>query len=149
MSIRVRNPGTKTIRDVAVTVETRPRERGAAPVAFAQAENDPRLSDPDRPIWILDREPRGATTAYTNTWAVGPLRGGQSRTFEWHVTPVQPGRYTVVYRVTPGLDGRARLADGSRARGSFTVTVADEPVPARVDDEGNVIRGEEAGAGSD
>ena len=48
-----------------------------------------------------------------------------------------------------GLDGKARLASGSKARGTFDVRVVDEPVPARVNSEGEVVRGEEAGAGKD
>jgi hypothetical protein len=50
--------------------------------------------------------------------------------------------------VSPGVDGKAKLAEGSEASGRFTVTISDDPVPARVNDEGEVVRGEEAGGGS-
>ena len=149
LSLRVRNPGQKALPHVAVTVQTRAPESGGAPVAFAQNENDSRLSAGDRPIWIVDTSPSGGTTAFANTWALGSLRPGQSKTFEWEVTAVKAGDYTIDYRVFPGLDGKARTAEGSRASGSFEVSISDEPVPARVDDNGEVVRGEEAAAGAD
>ena len=40
--------------------------------------------------------------------------------------------------------GDVSLGDG-RTEGAFDVTISDEPVPARVNDEGEVVRGEEAG----
>ena len=148
MRIRVRNPDRRTLPNVAVTVETKGATPGAGAVAFAQSQSDPRLADPNRPVWILDRGPEGGTSAYANTWSLGPLPGGQTKTFEWKLTAVEAGSYSIDYRVAPGLDGKARLASGSDASGSFTVDVSDEPVPARVDDGGDVVRGEEAGAGA-
>ena len=149
MRIRVRNPEQKTVPNVAVTVETQGGRTGDGLTAFGQKASDSRLADPNRPIWILDREPVGGTSAYSNTWTLGPLEGGETKTFEWKLTAVEPGRYSLAYRVAPGLDGKATLADGSKARGSFDVTVVDEPVPARVNSKGEVVRGEEAGAGKD
>jgi hypothetical protein len=149
MRIRVRNPEQRTVPNVAVTVETEPDDRGEGTLAFGQKADDSRLSDPDRPVWVVDRGPVGGTSAYSNTWSLGPLRGGQTKTFEWKVTAVEPGEYSISYRVAPGLDGKARLASGGRTRGSFDVRVVDEPVPARVNAEGEVVRGEEAGAGKD
>ena len=149
LKIDVRNADSRTIPDVAVTVETRPTREGAAPVAFGSASGDTQLADVNKPIWIVDEGPKGGTTAYTNTWSGGPLRAGDTKTFEWKVTAVKAGTYTVTYRVAPGLDGKARPAGGERTKGSFRVTISDEPVPARVDDDGNVVRGEQAGAGDD
>jgi hypothetical protein len=95
----------------------------------------------------VDSEPKGGTTAYTNTWALGALPRGQTRTFEWHVTPVVAGTYTIDYTVSPGLNGKATVKSGSHAKGTFNVTVSDKPVPARVNDKGQVVRGESAAAG--
>jgi len=149
MRIRVRNPEQRAVPNVAVTVETKGATASAGVTAFGQKADDSRLADANRPIWILDKEPVGGTSAYANTWTLGPLKGGQTKTFEWKLTAVEPGRYSLTYRVAPGLDGKARLADGSKARGTFDVRVVDEPVPARVNSEGEVVRGEEAGAGKD
>ena len=149
MRIRVRNPGRRTIPNVAATVETKGSKPGDGVTAFGQKADDARLADPNRPIWVLDEEPKGGTSAYANTWSLGPLKAGETKTFEWKLTAVEPGDYSLAYRVAPGLDGKARLAAGSKARGTFDVTVADEPVPARVNSKGEVVRGEEAGAGKD
>ena len=149
MRIAVRNPGRKVVPNVAVTVETKGANAGDGLTAFGQKSADSRLADPNRPIWILDKEPVGGTSAYSNTWTLGPLKGGETKTFEWKLTAVEPGKYSLAYRVSPGLDNKATLADGSKARGTFDVTVKDEPVPARVNSKGEVVRGEEAGAGKD
>ena len=149
MRIRVRNPEQRTVPNVAVTVETKGAKAGDGVTAFGQKSDDARLADTSRPIWILDREPSGGTSAYANTWSLGPLEGGETKTFEWKLTAVEPGRYSIAYRVAPGLDGKARLAAGGKTRGTFSVTVSDEPVPARVNSKGEVVRGEEAGAGKD
>jgi hypothetical protein len=150
MRIAVHNPEQKTVPNVAVTVETKGAKAGDGGLtAFGQKSADSRLADPNRPIWILDKEPVGGTSAYANTWSLGPLKGGESKTFEWKLTAVEPGTYSLSYRVSPGLDGKARLAAGSKARGNFDVRVVAKPVPARVNSKGQVVRGEQAGAGKD
>ena len=146
MVVRVHNADSKTAPNVAVTVETDPGKPGSGTVAFGQRIDDARLSDPERPVWIVDEGPKGGDSAATNTWALGKLRAGQSKTFVWRVTAVVPGSYTIKYRISPGLNGRAKLAGGGRTDGSFKVRIDDKPVPARVDDDGNVVRGEEPGA---
>jgi hypothetical protein len=148
LRIQVRNADDRTVPNVAVTVETEPKEKGAAPSSFSQTVSDSRLADPNRPVWIVDDGPKGGTSAYANTWSLGRLAPNQSKTFEWKLTAVEAGRYTVAYRVAPGLDGKARLAKGGKTSGSFSVTISDEPVPARVGDDGEVVRGEQAGGGS-
>jgi len=146
MSIRVRNADSKPAPNVAVTVETAAGTPGEGTAAFGQRGDDPRLSDPERPVWIVDAGPKGGDSAATNTWALGPLKAGQTKEFRWKVTAVEPGSYTIRYRIAPGLNGRARLAGGGRTDGSFRVQIQDKPVPARVDDDGNVVRGEAPGA---
>jgi hypothetical protein len=47
------------------------------------------------------------------------------------------------YRVYPGLNGKTK-AGGAPPPGVVAVTISGEPVPARVGDAGNVVRGEEA-----
>jgi hypothetical protein len=149
LRIQVRNSDKHDIPNVAVTVQTKPSRPGAAPLAFGQQASDTSLADPDKPVWIVDAGPKGGDTAYTNTWALGRMFPGQTKTFTWKLTAVKAGTYTVSYRVAPGLNGKARAARGSRVRGSFQVTISDKPVPARVDAQGNVVRGQQAGAGKD
>lgn len=145
MRISVRNTDDRDLPNLAVTVETAPA-RGEAAAAFALASDDARLADKNRPVWILDRAPAGGESAYTNTWALGPMRPGQTREIEWRLTAVRAGDYTVNYRVSPGLNGKAVPANGQRTTGSFKVTISDDPVPARVNGKGEVVR-ETAGGG--
>jgi hypothetical protein len=142
LRLAIRNTDDRELPNLAVTVETAPARRGDAPAAFAQDVDDSRLADRARPVWVLDRGPEGGTTAYTNTWALGRLDPGETRELEWRVTAVQPGDYTVSYRVSHGLDGRAVPAAGQRVSGTFDVTISDAPVAARVDADGDVVRGD-------
>jgi hypothetical protein len=139
LSIQVRNADDRPVPDVAVTVETASRP-GEAPVAFGTRTPDPELADPARPVWIVDAGPAGGDSAYTNTWSLGRLAAGQARTFTWRVTAIKPGRYTVRYRIAPGLNGKARLASGTRGGGSFRVRIDDTPPRSRIGADGEVIR---------
>jgi hypothetical protein len=138
LRLRVRNTGDRAVPDLTVTVETAPGD-GGAPVAFAQSVDDPALASPARPVWIVDEGPVGGDSAYTNTWAVGPLAAGKARTVKWRLTAVRAGRYTVAWRLAPALEGNVSVR-GERTRGRFDVTIADAPVPARVNGKGEVVR---------
>lgn len=146
MIVTVRNDDTKAAPNVAVTVETDPSKAGQGTVAFGQRVDDSRLSDNARPVWIVNEGPPGGDSAATNTWALGRLGAGETKTFTWKVTAVEAGSYTLRYRISPGLAGKAKLASGGRTDGLFKVTIDDKPVPARVNDKGQVVRGEAPGA---
>jgi len=133
MVVEVRNTDSKTIPDLAVTVEP----------GFTTRSNRQDLADPNRPVWIVDDGPIGGGTAYVNTWALGALKAGETKKFVWKVTPVQPGNHEVRFRIAAGLNGKAkaRARGGADAEGSFDVTISDKPSQATVDPEtGKVIR---------
>ncbi len=141
MTIRVRNDDDRAVPNVAVTVE-----------GFGRRSDQAGLADPTRPVWILDDGPRGGTTAYTNTWALGRMAPGATKTFEWRASPVvatPAGKpFELKWRGSAGLDGKAkaRLPEGGAPSGTFAVNVTREPSQARVDpDSGEVIRGGSAG----
>jgi hypothetical protein len=140
MRLQVRNTDDRDLPNVAVTIQTDPSTKGAAPTAFGQASGDTQLADSNRPVWIVDKPPEGGETAYTNTWAFGRMSPGETRDFEWRLTAVRPGTYTIRYSVSPGLNGKARVANGQKNAGAFDVTISDEPVPARVNGKGEVVR---------
>jgi hypothetical protein len=142
LRISVRNTDDRELPNLAVTIKTTAPGGEEVASAFAQAADDPRLADNDRPIWIVDEGPAGGTSSYTDTWATGRVVPGQTVDLEWRLTAVRPGAYTVDYSVAPGLDGRSVAARGQRTSGSFDVEISDEPVPARVGEDGEVIRGE-------
>lgn len=144
MKIVVRNVDDKTVPNIAVTV------RG-----FDQRIEGEDLADPERPVFVINGEPeeigglpesraqapRGGDTAYVGTWALGELKPGQTRTFEWSVTAVEAGPYRVTYEVSAGLDGKARAVtqSGRQPTGVFIGTIDDTPPDARIADDGRTI----------
>jgi hypothetical protein len=131
--VEVRNSDRRTIPDVAVTIDP----------GFTTHVDRQDLADPNRPVWIVDSGPRGGTTAYTNTWALGSLAPGAVKTFRWRVTPVRAGTFDVHFRVAAGLNGKAKAqaAGGQVPEGSFTVKVSGKPAQATVNPEtGAVVR---------
>jgi len=132
LTISVKNTGTQEVPNLAVTVDS-----------FSSRSQQPGLADPERPIWIVDEGPVGGTTAYTNTWALGKLAPGKTRTFTWKVTAIEPGTHTVKYRVAAGLNGKAhaKVNGNNDFQGSFTVAISGKPAQSRVDPvTGKVIR---------
>jgi len=145
MIVTVRNAGDKTIPDIAVTVN-----------GFDKRKRDPDLADPTRPVFAVngvqvkiagfpeakDASPRGCDTAYVNTWACGPLRPNEQKTFRWTVTAVQAGDYRIAWRVAAGLDGKAKAVaagGGPAPRGQFAGTISDAAPDVRVADDGHTI----------
>jgi hypothetical protein len=130
----VRNTGKQTVPNVAVTIDS-----------FDYTSSYPNLAADKRPVWAIERgpgavasrpveseeisPPGGGQTAYVNTWALGALAPGKTRTFVWSVVPVKAGIYTVRYTVAAGLSGKAkaRLASGGLVQGQFAVNIASAP----------------------
>jgi hypothetical protein len=144
LSITVRNADSKRVPDVAITVEG--AEASAPAAAFAEAQSQQGLADSSRPVWVVDDGPRGGDTAYTNTWALGPLDRGQQKTFVWHVTAVKPGVHTIRWKVAAGLNGKAKaqLPGGQLPEGTFTINISNAPANARVGPNGQVEKGVES-----
>jgi hypothetical protein len=143
--VTLRNAGKKTIPNITVTVN-----------GFDKRKKNPDLADPNRPVFALngvqveiagfpeakDASPRGCDTAYVNTWACGPLRPNQQKTFRWSVTAVQAGDFNVNWAVAAGLDGKAKavaMGGGPAPRGSFSGTISNEAPDVRVADDGSTI----------
>jgi hypothetical protein len=128
--VEVRNTSKATMPDVAVTVDS-----------FSARSERSDLADAQRPVWVIDRPPDGSTTAYTNTWALGPLPAGETKRFVWRVTPVQTGTHRLRFRVAAGLAGRAKavLAGNRVPERELTVRISSRPARARVDPETGAV----------
>jgi hypothetical protein len=143
--IRVRNAETdKTIPNIAVTLK-----------GLDVKLDNPELADPKRPQFVIngvpkdigtfpeskDAAPKGGETAYVDTWALGPLKPGRQKVFRWNVTAVKPGRYRITYRVSAGLDGKAKAVgvNGRAPAGLFIGTVDDEAPDTRVAEDGKTV----------
>jgi hypothetical protein len=142
----VRNAGSRTIPNVAVSLDS-----------FSYTSTYPRLAVNKRPVWIVNtgpgavsarpveseavNPPGGGGTAFVNTWALGALAPGASRSFVWHVTPVKAGMYTVHYTVAAGLDGLAhtRLVSGAAPIGKLVARIAPRPPATHVNPQTGAI----------
>jgi len=128
--ITVKNVDTKTIPNIAVTVNS-----------FDVVKKNPALADPRRPQFVVNTGPRGGDTAYVGTSALGPLRPGETKTFRWDVTAVMPGKYSLKYAVAAGLNGKAKaiLASGATPHGEFRGVVSSKAPEAHVADDGHTV----------
>ncbi len=128
------------------TEESGPTAAGS----FSVISQQPDLAIPSRPVWILEQgypklagqtASAGAEAAQTDTFSFGPLDPNETREIVWRVTPVQPGTYTVRYRIAAGLQGKAVAVtdDGSVPEGEFVVVISAAPPQTRVDDSGKVV----------
>jgi hypothetical protein len=150
LELQVQNTSERTAPNVAVTLNS-----------FSYTSNYPDLAVDKRPVWVVEQgpgpiaspaveseavsPPGGGQTAYVNTWALGPLAAGQTRTFVWRVVPVKAGTHTVQFTVAAGLAGKAqaRLASGDPVQGQFVADIASAPPLVHVDpDTGQVIPGQ-------
>lgn len=143
--ITVRNAGDETVPNIAVTL------RG-----LDYRATQPDLADADRPQFAINGVPReiggfpeakdatplGCDTAYVNTWACGPLKAGDERTFVWKVTAVKAGPYKLTWRVAAGLNGKAKAVgvDGGGApTGTLAGTVSDAAPDVRIAADGKTV----------
>ena len=132
--ITVRNRGAEAIPNLVLTVH-----------GFTDRLGGARNSDPTRDLWIVDRGPAGAATAFADTWAAGRLEPARTATLRWDVTPIVAGAHKLTFEIAPAIAGsaRAQLTGGGEPRRSLTVRVTGKPARARVDPRtGGVLRGE-------
>jgi hypothetical protein len=143
--VTVRNAGRATIPNIGVTVN-----------GLNEKSKQPDLADAERPVFAIngvqvkiagfpeskDAAPRGCDTAYVNTWACGPLKANEMKTFKWSVTAVRAGDYRIAWRVNAGLDGKAKAVaqgGGPAPGGVFTGTISNRAPTVRVADDGHTI----------
>ncbi len=154
--VRVTNAGRKTVPDVAVTITdgipSHPNW-GTQIQAFNYKLNQSNVASHSRPVWVVDQAPGpcqyschnggpgGAVSAFSNTWALGPLKPHKTAVFAWHLMPVQPGAWVVNWRVAAGLYGNAKAVTpaGSIPRGSFTIHVSQVPAQSYVNNSGKIV----------
>jgi hypothetical protein len=152
MVVQVTNTGRQTLPDVAVTI-TNPKY-GTAAQSFgtllaASQPGQPVLAGRSRPVWIIDQDPGpcqysckqggpgAAASAFSDTWALGRLAPGKTVKFNWTVTAVQPGSYTIAYSAAAGLS--PEIQTRGRFSGKLNVTISAAPRQAYVNNAGKVV----------
>jgi hypothetical protein len=158
--IAVRNTGTKTIPNLAISIcnttcrYPAPVGQGTSVAAFASYLNMPGLASHSRPVWVIDQPPgacnyscqNGGQGAYvsanSNTWQSGQLKPGATAVYKWRLTAVAPGHYVVAYQVAGDLYGKAKtvLPGGVPPQGDFRVTITRVPAQSFVSGSGKVVQ---------
>jgi hypothetical protein len=115
------------------------------------------VSDPERPQFVvnkiptatarvnppLDPAPLERSSAFVDTYPLGPLDPGRRATFRWDVTAVKAGPYRLCWRVNAGLYGKAKAVTSSGSAlpisGEFKGTVSNKAPKARIADNGTTV----------
>lgn len=145
LEIVVRNADTKEIPNIAVTLK-----------GLDKRKDNPELADQRRPVFVVNgqfkefgniedaqaKTPNGVENpTYVDTWSLGPLEPGESKSFKWDVTAVVAGPYELNYAVAAGLDGKAKAVDeaGQAPVGVFSGTISDAAPQTRIAADGKTI----------
>jgi hypothetical protein len=164
LELEIENVGNETIPNLAVTIYTGKIKAGVTATGSGQGSfnirlDDPNLSNPNRPVWVLNnkypklltpgtpvkeihRAPTaGAAAAQTDTFQFGPVSPDDSKHIVWRVTPVRAGTYPVHYRVAAGLQGKAKAVTqgGDPVTGDFVVTISSKVPETCVKGNGQVV----------
>jgi hypothetical protein len=142
LRITVHNVGRKSMPNANVAVTT-----GGAGGSYNSSVGgfnyrDLKVEDPNKPIFVINKEPKGGETAYVNAWALGQIPPGGSKTFVWQVTAVKAMPFDLRYRVEAGLDGKAKAVQagtGAPVEGRFRGVVSSKPPNAKVANSGSDV----------
>jgi hypothetical protein len=120
LQLKIKNVDDEAVPNLAVTVD-----------GFDQRRESEGLAEPRRPVWVVENGPVNSDTAFTNTWSLGEVPAGQTRTLKWTVTAVRAGTYTLRWRVAGGLHGKSKveLPNGDPVSGQFVAQVSDKSRP--------------------
>jgi hypothetical protein len=151
MEIVVQNTGAKTIPTISVTVKCGAGLGGS----FNTVTADTNAADPQRPQFVvnkiptatervnppLDPAPLERSSAFVDTYPLGPLGPGRSATFKWDVSAVKAGSYKLCWRVNAGLYGKAKAvaSGGSAISGTFAGTISDKAPKASIGPDGHTV----------
>jgi hypothetical protein len=152
MEIVVQNAGQHTIPTISVTVKCGTGLGGS----FSTTTADTDVADPVRPQFVvnkiptatervnppLDPAPLERSSAYVDTYPLGPLAAGRSATFRWDVSAVKAGPYRLCWRVNAGLYGKAKAvpaSGGGPITGEFTGDISNKAPKATVGDDGKTV----------
>lgn len=150
LRLGVRNTGREAVPTLTVTISIGGREGRTSSFPFTINEPQPDLAQPDRPVWVLSAgypklagssKPGGAQSANQKTFNFGRLEPGDKVEAVWKLSAVKEGRFTVLYSVDAGLEGKAKAvtAAGAQPGGSFAVRISSVPQDTEVTDSGRVV----------
>jgi hypothetical protein len=153
MEIVVQNAGQQKIPTISVTVKCGKGLGGSFQTAVSEQGNN---ADPQRPQFVVNKIPTATTrvnppldpaplersSAYVDTYPLGPLAPGRSATFRWDVSAVKAGPYRLCWRVNAGLYDKAKAvpsAGGGPIAGEFAGVVSNRAPKAIIGDDGRTV----------
>lgn len=150
LKLGFRNTGDETVPVLAVTISIAGRQGETSSLPFAIHDPTPGLAQADRPVWVLaatyprlqgSSNPGGASTSNDKTFALGPLKPGQTTKAVWKLSAVRAGKYTLRYHVAAGLGGEAKAETrgGVAPGGSIVTEITTELPETEVTDSGDVV----------
>lgn len=150
LRLGVRNTGKETVPNLTVTLSIAGKQGSDSALPFGVRDRTEGLAQPDRPAWVLaagypkldgSEEPGGTSTSNPKTFALGPLKPGQSTDAVWKLVAVKAGHFTVLYRVGAGLasDIHAKTRGDVAPGGSFVVDITSELPDTEVTPNGEVV----------
>jgi hypothetical protein len=153
MEIVVENAGSKRVPDINVTVKCGSGLGGSFMTATAEAD----VANPERPQFVvnkiptatervnppLDPAPLERSSAFVDTYPLGPLDPGRRATFRWDVTAVKAGPFRLCWRVNAGLYGKAKAVAAQDSpqpvNGEFKGNVSNKAPNARIAADGHTV----------
>src|SRR3954452_9307098 len=153
MQIEVENAGAKRVPNISVTVKC---GRGLGG-SFMTATDESDVADPERPQFVVNRIPTATervnppldpaplerSSAFVDTYPLGPLDPGRKATFRWDVTAVKAGPYRLCWRVNAGLYGKAKAVTSSGSElptsGEFKGVVSNKAPTAKIGADGKTV----------
>ncbi|HEU5106009.1 MAG TPA: hypothetical protein VFU11_09220 [Solirubrobacterales bacterium] len=150
LRIGIRNAGDRTVPGLTVSFTIKGQKGEDSSLPFGVSDPQPELAQPDRPVWVLaatyprlngSSDPGGTSTSSPKTFALGPLKPGETTTAIWKLSAVRAGKYTLLYDVGAGLGGSAKAeTDGGVSPGGSFVTEVTERLPeTEVTDSGEIV----------
>jgi hypothetical protein len=152
MEIVVQNAGQKTIPTISVTVKCGAGLGGS----FSTTTADTDVADRQRPQFVVNKIPTAAervnppldpaplerSSAFVDTYPLGPLAAGRTATFRWDVSAVKAGPYKLCWRVNAGLYGKVKAvpaSGGAPVTGEFKGTISRVAPKASIGPDGQTV----------
>jgi hypothetical protein len=163
MKIVVQNAGDERIGEVNVTVKCPGPGLGGS---FNTTVDESDVADPERPQFIvntiptrharkgppLDPAPLERSSAFVDTYPLGPLEPRAKVTFRWDLTAVKAGPYRICWKVNAGLYGKAHAVPAKNSpfpiAGEFKGEVSNAAPPSHVGPDGTTVIQGDANPGS-
>ncbi|HWO46782.1 MAG TPA: hypothetical protein VNM41_01885 [Solirubrobacterales bacterium] len=150
LRLGIRNTGDRTVPGLTVSFTIKGQRGEDSALPFGVSDPAPEIAQPDRPVWVLaatyphldgSSDPGGTSTSSPKTFALGPLKPGETTTAIWKLSAVRAGKFTLLYDVGAGLGGAAKAEtdNGVSPGGSFSTEVTDRLPETEVTDDGEIV----------